>query len=581
VTASPLRNPDRAADQRARDNRDARDETSTLLARVAGLRRVLKASEAYLPPDRLSWGRTVVTRAEERLALSRDHTVVALAGATGGGKSSLFNALSGRSLSPVGVRRPTTSQTHACVWGAQDGIVDLQRWLRIPPEHWFTRPHVDDGTALDGLVLLDLPDFDSVERQHAVEVTRMLGLVDLVIWVVDPQKYADQVIHERHLPRFRRHRDVTVVALNQADLLRADDLDRLLTDLRRLLNADGLDGVCTIATSAVDAPAGLAQLRDQLEQVVSGRRAAVQRLAADVDLAVEDLSDLVGPPAPADAVGPATLREVTDGLAQVAGAAAVTEAMVTSYRHRAGVAMTWPLVRSLLRRGPDPWRRLGGPRVSPGAAGAVAGPDSRGLAGPTAAPVTAEAPRAAISLVARAVADRAAAGLPEPWVEAVSAAARSRVGGLPEALNEAVTDAAARAGRHPRWWRLVGLAQWLTAAAALVGLGWLTVNGLLSAAGVATQPPAVGPVAVPLLLLGGGIGLALVLTVAVHPLSGWAARRASDREAQRLRATIAGLGRHRMVEPVRDVLDAYAEARDALAATAGARVRDDPDRPPA
>jgi hypothetical protein len=574
VTASPLPQPDRVGDRRARDTRNAsdkrqtRDETATLLVRVAGLRTVLQSGEPYLPPDRLSWGRTVVSHAEERLALSRDHTVVALAGATGGGKSSLFNALSGRTLSPVGVRRPTTSQTYACVWGSQDGMVDLQRWLRIPPEHWFTRPQVDDSTALDGLVLLDLPDFDSVERQHAVEVTRMLGLVDLVVWVVDPQKYADQVIHERHLPRFRRHRDVTVVALNQADLLDAADLDRLLADLRRLLNADGLDGVCTIATSAVDAPAGLAQLRAQLEEVVTGRRAAVQRLAADVDLAVEDLSDLVGPPAQADAVGPATLRDVTDGLAEVAGAAAVTEAMVTSYRHRAGAAMTWPLVRSLRRRGPDPWRRPGGPRILSGAT-AVAGPDGRGLAGPNGPTVTAEAPRAAISLVARAVAERAAAGLPEPWADAVSAAARSRLAGLAEALNETVTDAAARGGRHPRWWRLVGLAQWLTAAAALVGLGWLTVNGLLMAAGVTTQPPALGPVAVPLLLLGGGVGLAVVLTVAVRPLAGWAARRASAQEARRLRETIGRLGDQRIVEPVREVLDAYGEARAALATAAG------------
>ena len=60
---------------------------------------------------------TLVERAGARLALSRDHTVVALAGATGSGKSSLFNALARLELSPVGVRRPTTGVAHACVWG--------------------------------------------------------------------------------------------------------------------------------------------------------------------------------------------------------------------------------------------------------------------------------------------------------------------------------------------------------------------------------------------------------------------------------------------------------------------------------
>ena len=56
-------------------------------------------------------------RAGERLGHGVEHTVVALAGATGSGKSSLFNALAGADLSTVGVRRPTTSVTSACAWG--------------------------------------------------------------------------------------------------------------------------------------------------------------------------------------------------------------------------------------------------------------------------------------------------------------------------------------------------------------------------------------------------------------------------------------------------------------------------------
>ena len=45
----------------------------------------------------------VVRRGEGRLALSGDHTVVALAGATGSGKSSTFNALSGVPIAAVSV----------------------------------------------------------------------------------------------------------------------------------------------------------------------------------------------------------------------------------------------------------------------------------------------------------------------------------------------------------------------------------------------------------------------------------------------------------------------------------------------
>jgi hypothetical protein len=42
----------------------------------------------------------VLKRAGERLRLSSSHTVVALAGGTGSGKSTLFNALSGAAFSP-------------------------------------------------------------------------------------------------------------------------------------------------------------------------------------------------------------------------------------------------------------------------------------------------------------------------------------------------------------------------------------------------------------------------------------------------------------------------------------------------
>src|SRR6201999_2164159 len=109
----------------------------------------------------------IVERAASRLRLSADHTVVAIAGATGSGKSSTFNALTGLELSAVGVRRPTTSWATACVWGSE-GAQELLEWLGIPPRHQTTRDSMLDAARdvakadreLDGVVLLDLPDHD-------------------------------------------------------------------------------------------------------------------------------------------------------------------------------------------------------------------------------------------------------------------------------------------------------------------------------------------------------------------------------------------------------------------------------------
>src|SRR5699024_12300241 len=72
----------------------------------------------------------LLERAEDRLGLGEDFTVVAFAGSTGSGKSSLFIAVAGLEIAGVGVRRPTTSRPTACVWG--QGGSDVLDWLRVP-----------------------------------------------------------------------------------------------------------------------------------------------------------------------------------------------------------------------------------------------------------------------------------------------------------------------------------------------------------------------------------------------------------------------------------------------------------------
>ena len=86
-------------------------------ARLQGLDAAVTAARGRLDDALVDEAAAVAERATGRLKLSADHTVVALAGATGSGKSSTFNALSGLELAAVGVRRPTTSWATACVWG--------------------------------------------------------------------------------------------------------------------------------------------------------------------------------------------------------------------------------------------------------------------------------------------------------------------------------------------------------------------------------------------------------------------------------------------------------------------------------
>ncbi|MFC4149132.1 GTPase [Micromonospora mangrovi] len=541
---------------------DQRVDPDELVARLQAVQRFLGAVDGQVPDTQLVPAHTVVERAGTRLALSGDHTVVALAGATGSGKSSLFNALARLDLSPVGVRRPTTGVAHACVWGALDGASRLLDWIGVLPRHRFVRESAldgDDESGLHGLVLLDLPDFDSVQRAHRLEVDRLLGLVDLVVWVVDPQKYADRVIHTSYLREFHRHKDVTVVVLNQSDRLAPAELPRVLGDLRRLLDADGLDGVPLLPTVAVD-PAGLDGLRAALERTVAERQAALRRLAGDVDAVVAGLEPLVAAAPPRTGPDDESTRELTRALAGAAGVPSVADAVEGAYRHRAGGTTGWPLVKGWRKLRPDPLRRL----HLPGPGGNADEP-AESLVAATSVPDPTAAQRSALGLAIRAVGDRSGAGLPAPWPTTVTAAARSRLGDLPDALDRAVAGTDLGMDRRPAWWRVIGVLQWLVTLAAVAGLGWLALGYGLRALGLpALDYPRLGEVPWPTVLLLGGLLAGLLVAALTRPVVRWAARRARQRAERRLTISVGNVGEEYVLVPVRAVLTRYGQAREAL-----------------
>jgi GTP-binding protein EngB required for normal cell division/nitroreductase len=535
---------------------DGRIDADKLVGRFESLSRFLRVTDPYLPDGDLVAAHTLVERAGTRLKLSQDHTVVALAGSTGSGKSSLFNALARLKLSQVGVRRPTTGVAHACVWGPLEQANRLLDWVGVLPRHRYVRESALDGedeAALRGLVLLDLPDFDSVDRGHRLEVDRLLGLVDQVIWVVDPQKYGDRILHNAYLRQFQQIGDVTIVVLNQADRLSSSDTEIVLADLRRLLDEDGLSAAPVLATSAKQ-PGMLTELREALEKTVAERQSSLRRLAGDLDAVSERLAEMIGPPAAEDEVDRATVRQLSEALAASAGVPAVAAATGNAYRQRAAVATGWPLVRGLNKLRPDPLKRL---HLS-----STLSAEEEVLPRTSIPPATA-AQKSAVGLSVRAVAARAAAPIPAVWSPALSTASRSRSDDLPDALDRAVASTDLGMRRTPIWWRLVGGLQWLLLVAAVVGLGWL-VAGAFDLAPLNIVE--VAGFALPLVLAVGGLVLGILLWLLLKPLINWAARRTQRRAEQRLRSAVTGVAREHVVAPVREVLNAYAQAREALTA---------------
>jgi hypothetical protein len=90
---------------------------------------------------------------------------------------------------------------------------------------------------------------------------------------------------------------VTLVVLNQVDTLAPDQSADCAADLRRLLDAEGLTETPVLVTSALTG-AGLDELRLSLSSVVAARRAAVDRITADIDALLERFAAYAGDPVP-------------------------------------------------------------------------------------------------------------------------------------------------------------------------------------------------------------------------------------------------------------------------------------------
>ncbi len=542
-----------------------------LPTRLDALRELVGLSRARLDRDTLAEAGRVLDEAAARQRLSSRHTVIAIAGATGSGKSTLFNALAGAPISDTGLRRPTTSQPIACSW--TDGAAGLLDRLAVPGR-LRRRPHPGPAAfdeALQGLVLVDLPDHDSAATEHRDQVDRVLALVDAVIWVVDPEKYADAALHERYLRPLAGHAEVTFVVLNQTDRLPGEAADLVLDDLRRLLDEDGIalgehgePGATVMSLSALTGD-GVPELREMVGRFVQDRTAATRRLSADIDAAAARLRPVYvaeGRPG----LGERAREEFTDRLAEAVGAAAAGQAAEREWRRNASRACG------------TPWLRLWRWYENRGLPGSL---DRMGQAlTPPEEELTA---RQRVEQAVRIVADGAADGLPGPWAQAVREAAFTGARGLPEALDELAVKAGAPApskrgggteagpaavagsppgsppgGRpakppRPKWWPAAVLAQVSMTLLQIFGGLWLVgqIIGVL-------EPGLVTPA---LIMLAGVVGGPLVEWSCAAAIRGPARRYGQDAE-RRLREAAAGCGRARVLDPVAAELVRYREVRE-------------------
>lgn len=519
-------------------------KASPLTFQIQGLSHALECGDGLLTTEQNEQAQVLLAQAQQRFHLSPEHTTVGFFGATGSGKSSLFNRVIGKQVATAGVTRPTTFKTTAAV-SNETGTEDLLRWLQVD------EVHVAGGEP--SLILLDLPDFDSVAEENRGVVDRLVGQVDVLVWVVDPQKYGDRVIHQDYIRPLSHHASTTLVVLNQVDLLDEGEREQITASLQNLLVADGLEDATVLPSSALTGE-GVDQVRSRILEIARRRYAAAVRMSADITKWASSVLEDAGTSTDIDPVAEPTLKEVKELREAVYKATSVSlvgDAVAASYRKRSNQVTGWPVVSWMSRFRTDPLRRLGIEKAAETGAR-------------TSLPPLSAASRAGLNTAVRRFASQVGAGVPSGWRHSLDDSVDRVTEGLQDHLDRAVSAAEYNL-KKPWWWSLAAFIQWVMLTAAVVGAGWYLVSWATTAFGLPVVPISKvegWPVPGLLVVLGLLSGLILAALFSVVAAAGGARRR--RRALKSLKAQLDSVIRQEVVEPLTAVTNRMKELRGAL-----------------
>lgn len=546
--------------------------TSPFARSVASLKDAISYGEGRVPETVLLDAAETLERLSQRRELSTEHTVIGFFGATGSGKSTLFNAIAGQNIAISAPTRPTTSTVQAAIWEAE-GSEELLDWLGIdkrvypqtqalategettegneaggnnkvaggvtapnavtePAPGLFNRIRRAVGgrgemrTRTGGLILLDMPDFDSVTTTNRDLAARMMRYVDVLVWVVDPQKYADAVIHRDFMVPLAASGAQALCVLNQADKLAPAEVPAVLASLTRLLQAEGTEAHLLAAPIAVSARTGegVDALRDLLAQVAAAKSLSLQRTDAQLHATASQLRTYAGGEGTvlAGAYALDAEQKLVQACYSSSQAEQVLQAATASYRRAAGQRTGWILTRWMSRLKADPLRRLhlGQQDETKSASKAE---KSAGMLGSesenapelvaSSLPPLSAAQKAGMANAVRQYSKQMAARIDEPWKRSMKEAALSREAELPELLERDMVRIDYGLGRTRAPWVIFNALQWIALLSALAGVGWLTLISGMAYLQIQLPPaptPEGSPVPLPtlLLLLGVLLGIA-------------------------------------------------------------------------
>ena len=613
-----LENAERNTDRNAERGATPAVATSPFARSVASLKDAISYGEGRVPETVLLDAAETLERLSQRRELSTEHTVIGFFGATGSGKSTLFNAIAGQNIALSAPTRPTTSTVQAAIWEAE-GSEELLDWLGIdkrvypqtqalaaegettegneaggnnkatgnnksaggvaapnavtePAPGLFNRIRRAVGgrgemrTRTGGLILLDMPDFDSVTTTNRDLAARMMRYVDVLVWVVDPQKYADAVIHRDFMVPLAASGAQALCVLNQADKLAPAEVPAVLASLTRLLQAEGTEAHLLAAPIAVSARTGegVDVLRDLLAQVAAAKSLSLQRTDAQLHATASQLRTYAGGEGTvlAGAYALDAEQKLVKACYTSSQAEQVLQAATASYRRTAGQHTGWILTRWMSRLKADPLRRLhlGQQDETKSASkteksAGMLGSDSENapeLVASSLPPLSA-AQKAGMANAVRQYSKQMAARIDEPWKRSMKEAALSREAELPELLERDMVRIDYGLGRTRAPWVIFNALQWIALLSALVGVGWLTLISGMAYLQIQLPPaptPEGSPVPLPTLLLLLGILLGIASAGVGRLLTAMGSRYYSRKLRGRLQTGVEKAVQSCVVAPV-------------------------------
>jgi len=188
--------------------------------------------------------------------------VVAFFGGTGVGKSSLLNRLAGTNIARTGVERPTSREVSAF-------IHESVRLTHLPSDFPSEKISITRHSLAEyrNVLWLDMPDIDSVDHKNREIVFQWLAHIDVLVYVMSPDRYRDNRGWQVLLSHGYNH--AWLFVMNHWDRGHPSQLD----DLKKNISQTGFQNPIVLCSDCLnDSPDEFDKLGKTITSLAQGNR---------------------------------------------------------------------------------------------------------------------------------------------------------------------------------------------------------------------------------------------------------------------------------------------------------------------